>query len=642
VLDQRILTTPPYQDDPRPISVPMNAGEMVDFVKRLIDKLSESRRYWGSHHTDMQADRDLYKAKQTRRNKPYDGACELVVPMLVYTHHNLVARTKRAVFSPNPNFNLEGRSDEAKRLAQFTEDTIQREIGPEYVDVAAKLLPTLNGSFQDGTHIVMLRWRQDIRYRKRFAIVQRPMMDEYGMMLQGPMGPMLTQPALEGVPEPYPAYDNLDVAVFDKEQVDIWPPTAPTIQDAQGIGFRMIKSGNELLSEALQNNFDMAAVQYLRDSYQGDFYEPTTEHQRKEMTGKSDVVLDFATRPYKLTECYWLWSPSPSEPAKLYLITLHEDTKTVLRFRENPWWHGEIPAVEFAPLPGKYGILGRSLPNLVGDIQSMSTLIVRLLLDDLSWKVHPPHAAKIGTFTKPELELFKRRLAPGSVWEVTNPDGLKPLIRETGENPQIGLAFMELLRQFQARVSSVDDINMGKMASRQATATEIEEMLQEGEVMFAEMTDNLARSYLRLGRLIRMSMAQMAWHPTIQRVWAEAVAPDPTGMWALQALWADYDMEAAGSAAAANAALRKRQAMELYAMLMQNPLTANWLPRVHAVTSLVLNEYSQRYPERLIGTEQEAMGQQIQMMQQQAVMLAAQADQQSGQGEQHPASQKAS
>ncbi|MHB9105767.1 MAG: portal protein [Armatimonadota bacterium] len=633
MLETRILTTPPYQEDPRPISVPISGEEMTRVVRTIVDHLEESRRYWGTHHTDIQSDRDLYKTKQPRANKPHDDACELVVPMLTYTQQNLVARTKRALFGPTPQFNLDGRNDLAKRMAGLTEDTIQRNIGTEYMDLSAKLVPALDGSFQDGTNIVLLRWRQEQRQRTVFAMVQRPLVDPYtGQPMMNPMGqPVLTPPAVEPVPEQYPFYDNLDIVPFDKENVDLWPPQSKNIQECLGVGFTMYKSGNELLTEAMQNNFDINAVIHLRDTYAGDNYAPSSEHKRRDMTGSSDTVKEFSSRPYKITECYWLYTPDPSQPAQLYLLDIHEPTYTVLRFRPNPWWHGEIPAVEMSPLPGKYGILGRSLPNLLGDNQVMTTSIVRLLLDDLMWMVNPAHATKHGMFSKVELELFKRKRAPGSIWEVNgDPHNLVPLTREGG-SPQVGLAFIEMLRQFGARASSLDDINLGKAAPKISTAYEIENMLQEGEVMFAEMTDNLARSYLRLGRLIKMSMAQMAWHPTVQRVWGEAVAPDPTGLWCLQALWADYDMSAAGSAAAANAALRKKQIAELYTVLMSNPLTAQWLPRVHYLTSLILNEYDQvRYPERLIGTEQDAAMQQVMMMQAQAAQAQLDAQGQPG------------
>ena len=631
MLETRILNTPPYEEDPRPISVPIDSDEMTRVVQDIIDHLEESRRYWNVQHDQMTSDRGLYKAHQTRANLPYPEASQLIVPMITYTHQNLLARSKRALFTPNPQFNLEGRDEMAKRFAPLTEDAIQRNIGPEYMDLAVKTVPVIDGAYQDGTNIAMIRWHQDLRTRKTTALVQRPVTNPYtGEPMIDPMtgGPALTQPQVETIVEQSPFYDNLDIVQFDKEQVDIWPPQAASIREARLVGFRMIKSFNEMYTEALQGDLDMERVIYLRNNHAGDAYEPTTGHKEKSMEGNSDsVTRDVTNRPYKLTECYYLYTPAGAPgPAQLYLITLHEDSKTVLRFRENPWWHGEVPAVEFSPLPGKFGISGRSVPDLLGDNQKMTSMIMQLLLDDLALKVRPPYATRHGMFSKPELELFRRKLSPGSVWQVTgDPRNLVPLMGE-GANPQIGISFIDMLRQFGARVSAVDDPNMGGQSKAGTTATEIEAMLQEGEVMFTEMVDNLARSYLRLGRLIKMSMAQMAGHPTIQRVWGEAVAPDPTGMNVLMALWSDYDMEVAGSAASANAALRKRQILELYTLLMQNELTAMWLPRVHELTSLVLNEYNQRYPEKLIGTPEEA--QMMQMMKMQAAIAVDQQQQQ--------------
>jgi hypothetical protein len=632
----------PYQDDTRPINVPVGPDELDRFILELLDHLKESRSYWGGHHASMKQDRELYRPKQTRANKPYPTACELAPPMLVYTQQNLVARSKRALFSTEPQWNLTGTSAMDSQFAEMVESLLQRQAGPSYMNLMVNCLPTLNGAYQDGVHLVYLRWRQDLRERRRYAMVQRPLIDPYsGMPMLDMMGmPLTSPPQVEVVSEQHAAYDNLEVVPLDKEQVDIWPPTARSIEQAHGVAFTQVLSGNQLQDNVLRGHFDPMAVMKLQQ-WQGDAYEATSEHQVRQMsaTASPTNMRDFTSRPYKITEGYWLYSPRPGQvPARIYLFTIHEETRTVLRFQPNPWWHGEIPMIEWAPLPGKTGILGKSLPDLLGDIQQAITVLMRLLIDDLAYKVAPPVVTRRGMLSPTEMQVFKRGLSPRSIWEINgDPSSIQAMQRETGELPNIGLQFLEMLRQFGARATSMDDINLGRKQPGSATATEIQGMLAEGDVMFAEMVDNLANGHAKLGRLMFLSDLQMCAHPSVRRMWEEANGADPSGMLCLQALSGNYDLVSGGSALSANQALRRAQAQELYGVLMQNPLVANNMLRIYATTQMLVSEYNQRYPERLIGTEQDAM-----MLQQQMMMVQQLAAQQAAQpgGQQQPASRQ--
>jgi hypothetical protein len=652
LLNPQLTMAPPYQEDPRAIAVDLPADAMHSFVVEMIRCLEESRSYWRPHHDSMVEDRKLYAAKKRRANKPYPTASELCIPMLVYTQANLLARMRKALFSPNPQFRLTGRilpNSGDRTLATAVENLMQREVGPEsgYMDCSNTLQPVLAGQFQDGGNIAYLRWRTTNIQRRRWQMMQRPVGDPMtGEPMMGPMGPLLTPPQLEPTQVNYPLYDNLEIVSVDKDKCDIYPPTAAGIDAADGVAVSITLSGNQLLNQAIAGQFDMQAVQYLRDRYQGDSYTPTTEHVTRNLTGDTGQPMEFTHRPYKLTEAYWQWSPSPGNVlAQIYLITLHEPTQTVLRFRPNPWWHGQIPMVDYAALPGKVGILGRSLPDLIGDPQRGMDFVWQMMMDDLAWKVGPPILTKTGSMSKAEMEVFKRRLTPRSIWEVQYPDLIKPMLNETGVNPQIGLGFIQELQLFANRATSLNDPQAGQKVGRQTTAFEIQNMMASSDVMFSEMADNLARCYEKTGRMILASLEQMANHPTVKRAWEETNGDDPTGMMCMAALSEQYDLASAGGSASANVALRQKQVMELFQFLANNPLANQNLMRMFNATQLVLNEYREvaRYPERFIGNEQDAAVQQqqseINAQIQQA--LAIQQVQQPGAGGQRPAPQTA-
>jgi len=620
-LESQILYTEPYQDDRRAISAPAPGESVRAFVEDLIDRLKQTRSYWAPYHRTMVSDRALYDPKQRRANKPYPEACELSIPMLIYAQQNIVAREKKALFSPDPMITAMGRLPWDRQFSNAIEDYLQRRLGPQYMCAEERLVPVINGAHQDGASFAYLRYRHDPRMRRKYALVQRPYQDVYGNV-------GLTPPQLEPVPEQYPLYDGLEIVAVDADKLDIYPPTARSVSEAHGVAFRSVLSGNELLMEGINGNFDMAAVEYLRDGWQGDAYEGSTEHTARGMA-KSLSTHDprnFTFRPYNLTECFWLYSPQPGMvPASIYQITIHEESRTVLRFRPNPWWHGEIPMVEFVPLPGKAGMLGRSLPDLAGDSQQWSTVLMRLYIDGLAKHIHKPLLARAGALSKAEMALFKRGLSPGAIWEVNDPESFRALEQELGDDLQLVIGAMEMMRQQMARATGMDDTNLGVRRSGDPTATEIQHTIAEGEVLFGEMTDNLARSFSRLARLVLASDLQMALSPSVQRVWAESVGPDPTGMQALQALSGDYDLISAGNAEMANQQMRMQRAILLYDKLIQNPLVANNLMHIHALTLDLVSEFRVRYPERVIGSEQEAM-MQAQVMQrvQMAQMMAPQ------------------
>jgi len=551
----------------------------------------------------VRAHRALLRTEQPREDAPWEGACDLHVPLLRYFRNAFLARVCRGLLSPSPIHFVEGRGGWERQYEGAVEAFLYEQ-ERRVVRLTQRYRPVLANTFDDGTGAVYLTWETRAARRLRYLRAEAPAFDEAGNLLT-PAGSRQPAWAAETI------YDGPRLHVLPIEHVGVYPAASLSIAEAQGVYVKLSLTGNELLTGAQAGLYDPAAVALLRD------WPADTGHAAREalqsrgvaLTGASyDAARDFHALAFDIVEWYWRYAPTPEEPATDWLITLHAPTRTLLRAQPNPWGHGRRPIVVSHVLPPKFGILGESLADLAGNTQRFVTLLLRQLMDAMALRANPELAVGSG-ITPADVDKWLKSRGPGRIRKF-NAEDVSKVVQPLAPGLPIGeaLPLLQLLMAFAERATGFNNALVGQQASRAVTATELERMLDEGQELIMDMTDTASSALAEVGELLLALDYEYSGHDSVRGLWALA-NPALAGVDVTAVLGGCYDVSAAGITATVNRTLRKQQAVELFAALKGDPFV-NADPtgrRQYTLRRLLLTDgFGYRNPENLIGSEADA------------------------------------
>ena len=594
-----------------PTPIQLNDDEARGLADVLTDAQAQAEVDRRDYIDQLNDNRELFKNVQTREDAPFEGACNLHVPLLRYTSNALAAREVRALLGGNPYVFVEGRSPRGTALAgeveSFLFEQFRRQL--HFRDVWRPVIQEAN---DDGCSVTYYRWKTRREKKLHYVSARETVTDpETGAVLE--QAGEITQRRL-----PVVTYDGPDITRLPIEFVGTYPAAMGDIQDSQGVYVRMTETGNDLLGKVISGDYDRRAVERLRDwAAKGNTGQMRRSDEENAGITVSDASVNvdrsFHNTPFEITEWYWRYPrvrgklAAEHEPAEDWLVTLHADSRIVLRAIPNPWGHGRRPIVVSRILPAKYGIIGTSVADISGNTQRFITLLLRLMVDGMTWRTNPAWAFGAGV-TPDEFKKLMEHLAPGYKFR-TNSEDLSKAIQQFGEvgmDPNRVIPLIELLRSYDER-ALLSDVFHGKASPGGITATEVEQMLQEGQEIILDMTDTLAESMRQAAELILELDYQFATHESIEELWRVANPQSPAPPYI--ALAEAYDVEAAGTRQTSNAAIKRQRAIELFTALKDDPFV-NADPtgrRQYTLRKLLVTDgFGQRAPQALIGREEEA------------------------------------
>jgi|GEM_PF-2316750 len=609
--------------------IQLNDDEARVLADVLVDALTQAEADRGEYIEQLNDNRALFKNVQERADAPFAGACNLHVPLLRYTSNALAARQVRALLGTLPYIFVEGRSPRGLELAveveSFLTEQFRRQL--HFRDIWRPVIQEAN---DDGCSVTYYRWRMREEKKLHYVAARETVTDpETGEVLE--QAGQVSQKRL-----PVITYDGPDIMRLPIDYVGTYPAAMGDIQESQGVYVRMTETGNDLLCKQQAGDYSRRAVERLRNwSAKGNTGQMRRSDEENAGIGLSDASVNvdrsFHNTPFEITEWYWRYPRVKGEPAEDWLITLHADSRTVLRAIPNPWGHGKRPIVVSRILPAKYGIIGTSVADMSGNTQKFITLLMRLMVDGITWRTNPAWAFGAG-ITPDEFKKLLENLAPGYKFR-TNSEDLAKAIQQFGEvgvDPQAVIPIIEMLRSYDER-ALLADLFHGKQSRSGITATEVEQMLNEGQEIILDMTDTLAESMRQAAEFILELDYQFATHESIEELW-QVVNPQSQAPPYI-ALAETYDLEAAGTRQTSNAALKRQRAVELFTALKDDPFV-NADPngrRQYALRKLLVTDgFGQRAPQALIGREEEAR--MVPMVQRAADMVAQAAQVMAGMG----------
>ena len=603
---------------PQPIQLRDEEAEkaLSAYVLQSIDQAEADRR---QYIANVKANRLLLQCVDPRTAKPWATACELVVPLGKYYHYALCARLSRAICGVTPLANVEARTGDARQLAPFVETFLELQTD-QLMHLRGTVDRLIDVADADGVSVAYVWWRSDTRKRIRWQQTE---------------GKTWTKTAADEL-----IYDGPEVTCVAIEDVGTWPANANDFQAAVGAYLFLSVTGDDILARLAAGDYDEDAVAELR-KVAGDIEAGrTSDATARDISQASGPdAPEFRTRPYQLSECYCRIDPTllsgegqASEDAVAIdvLVTIHRGSGIILRCVPNPWGHGLRPLVAFRPRRDRFGIIGDSIMDIVGDSQKAMTALLRLGIDGMAKAIDPPLAVDQTMPDHLKREIQQRR-GPGGIIFLPPAwfDKVKPWIHATIP-PQMILGLTEDVRLMSERASFISDARLGAFQSKAMTAKEFQQTLSEGDEPLALMVDRMSDPVSDLVRFIKELDYERWTSDSVQGLWALSVGDNPEAPEAVDALAIDYAINAAGTTETSNRAMGMEKAEKVYAEVSQNPLTTP--EQAFAARTQLYNAWGVRNPETYIGDEesfkarieemkaqaaQEAQMQQNQAMQQQ-------------------------
>jgi hypothetical protein len=588
----------------------------------LADLITQAEQQRSSYLRTIAAGRTYLNTQRKRTSRPWKGASEITMPMVISVRNRLAAQINDVLFSIHPLFNVEGQREEDDALAPWVEQFLEG-LFTRVCPLDEALEPVLLSSLDDGVGVAHITWRREMR-----QITRHTNDEATGAWSQRPGEDL--------------EYDGPDIEYVPIDRFGIYPSVARDVQRSRGIWFKVSRTGDELVRLRNEGFIDKAALQALQDTQGEAEHLKSAESDQRGMR-YSGGELDFVSRPYDIHICYWrLPGKKDDDPAVDHYLWLHVPTQTILHAERNPRWSGRRPAVIIRPFPDKETIYGESLPNLLADLEDTMTTIVRQVIDQAAVDIATPVAVEDGAIT-PEQEK-NLVYGPGQIWRVTRVDGIKLLAKPS--QIQVGLQAAEFCKEIVNRLVGTSDQTFGMEPSRAQTATTTQVLASNQSVLFGLIVNRLRRGLSQVAAHVLDLSYEYAGNEAVSMIWRKLVgskpnpfagqAPTtdngvmedgaapvpeqgnlPAGALPVEAgmgterpdrvtmLGGRYWFNAAGSTETNNKELKRAIMREVYERLMVNPLIAYNPLRIYALTRRYLTELGIRVPEELLGKEVE-------------------------------------
>lgn len=418
----------------------------------------------------------IYEAKpeEERKSFPWDGACNLVVPVAATAVETVFTRITGALFGAHDLY--AGRARSAKWVDVVEPMTNWLNWVNENVFDAYRVYSRwILSCVKFGTSVIKVPWVRRVR-QVNYAEASGGLHSEEVVIHDGPL------------PEFIPLEDFF------------WSADANATQDIQNcewIGQRFYQTWKQLKEAELSG--DYIDVDLIKDSKRAQFKESETDEQAQS-GNQPDTPTDY--------ELWELWASYPADDngtlAEI-VLTIHQDTRTILRAVYNFYRHQERPFHLIRHFPRENSLLGIGLVEMLKDVQEEVTAIHRSRLDNATLA-----NTKIYLRTKGAQVSFED-IYPGAVITAESKDDLTPF--------EMGTEHNSLLQEEQHTItigekrSGVSDYSVGRESSAigsRATATSTMALIKEGNRRFQFFIREVRKTITDIGHQIVSLYQQFA------------------------------------------------------------------------------------------------------------------------------------
>jgi hypothetical protein len=424
-------------------------GDLDDLSNWIVDEINRALAERTELDSNIAEFYRLYEAEPLMKKKtfPWDGASNLVVPVIATAVEAIVARLVGAIFATHDLWTTAPRSAAWVPVAKPIErwiNWVQREQLKAYDTVVSLLL----SSSKVGTGILKLVWEKK----------ERNVVTNSGDGTQFEKIVIHEGPVLRNVP--------LIDFLFSSDAL------APQdIQTCEWVAHRTImtwKQLKELETSGIFTNVDRI-VKNPR----------TAISEVEEQTQTTIGVTPLEYKDYEIWEVWASYDTNEDGILEEVLVNIHLETKTCLRAIYNPYRHQERPFHMVRHMPRDNHLLGIGLCQMLKDIQAEICTLHNQRIDNAT-------IANCNAFTRTTgCKVSRLDIFPGAVIPVNSDGDIKPL--EMGREHPTQLQEELHTGTLAEKRSGVSDYTVGRESAAigsRATATSTMALIAEGNKRF--------------------------------------------------------------------------------------------------------------------------------------------------------------
>jgi hypothetical protein len=478
----------------------------IDEYNRSVDPRRGNVDQWRN-------DFEMYSTQPSGRWPNSANCCAPLTHIYCQSHH---VRLNQQIIQADPPFTVIGKSPGALLWADAIEEALEAILDEaawdETADEVHADLPVTGNCLVRATYEV--KYRRSPRFQYDVDIARF-----HAFTAQGASPTLSYMNALstddQGRPDITLAFEDVLVhagpclKMIPWEDSVLLPPTARDPDDCYGFGERLMIRGSELAAGARSGKYIKAEVEAIlgrhtdaeplnrwdRMAHQGITPEPAGSH------------MAWQDPLYKQFLCYelcWQMDADGDGQMEWVIVTLHWDSKRVLRCQYSPYEHGRPYYVPFGYFLRPRELWAMSVAEKIAGIQDAATAVMNQLIDhgDLVLNLHGNWFYD-GTA---DFNPARHIAAMGQPIKVGSVDGVKLI--DVGPIPQEHYNLYQLLKDMADLVTASSNPSLGKTTDTQKTLGEIQIVAGSSNLIFEEHAARVSRCWAKVWDLVRWMAGQ--------------------------------------------------------------------------------------------------------------------------------------
>lgn len=458
--------------------VDVEPGVLEEIASWAFEEIEKSRQ----ERTDMDANivegERLYEARPVTAKKdfPWEGASNLVVPVIATTVDSIVSRIVNAIFGASDIWSSVARSGAWVKLA----DPIQlwlNWVGKEVLKIKDACKVWFLTTVKHGTGVAKMTWEQ----RRRNVVYK----DSSGTLVKEQII-IHDGPKIQPVPLPDFLVSNDAIHTFD-------------VQNCEWVAQRSLYTKKGLLEAVASGLFLKDKV----DSILKLTRTQTTDYEQEVQTNTGISVNEY--KDYEVWELWGSYDIDKDGIPEEIVLNIHLESRTILRCVYNFYRHQERPFHLIRYMPRDNSIFGVGIVQMLKDIQEEITAIHNQRLDNATLSNTRAFKRKRGC------TLGSEDIYPGAMIDVEEADDITELA--------MGEAHATLLTEemhtgaYGEKRTGISDYSVGRESSAigsRATATSTLAIIQEGNKRFQMTIGDIREALSNIAHQVIMLYQQFA------------------------------------------------------------------------------------------------------------------------------------
>ena len=413
--------------------------EQIGQALQARSELEERWQHWNEQYET---------ARNTLRNQPWDGACDIGIPLTATHCEAIFARIMNTILALDPPFIAKPLRSDFVLAARRYQDYMVWAAEHRWKFLEC-LWPTVLNMVKLGTAIIKIPYIRETdlvcQYNEDYTAME-----------------MVEEEISSG-----PQFVHVPLQDF------LIPVGAKDIEDSPWVAQRSHYTMNDLIKlEAAGHLDDVKRLEGL-----GSQNVPEFEARRNEM---ESILPSYSEDRYSPWEWWGEYDADDDGYPEKVVITYHMESRTVLSATHHPYFHRRRPFVRFVYMPREDRFYAIGIPEMLEDPQDGITTMHRQRIDNKSIANMQCFTALQSSGIRPKTKIY-----PGKVFLVNDHNDIKSF--PLGQIFNSTIEDENMLKQYAERRTGISDYSLGRESDAvgtKATATATLALIQEGNKRF--------------------------------------------------------------------------------------------------------------------------------------------------------------